>query len=73
MKKIIRYVAFDGVEFESEKECEQYECKIVQKQHLKRIADAVYDYCDSVQCADCILRENFCGLADILYAKLEED
>lgn len=73
MKKIIRYVAFDGVEFESEKECERYERKIVQKQYLKRIADAVYDYCDNMQCADCVLREKYCGLEDILYAKLEED
>ena len=73
MKKIIRYVAFDGVEFGSEKECEYHERKMVQKQYLKRLADAVYDYCDNVQCADCVLREKYCDLTDVLYTKLEED
>ena len=73
MKKITKYVAFDGVGFESEKECELYERKIVQEQYLKRMADAVYDYCNNVHCADCVLGQNFCDLADILYAKLEED
>ena len=52
MEKIVKYVAFDGMEFNNEEDCANYELEIKAKDYIKYFTLYSYDRKPIKFCAD---------------------
>ena len=53
MRKKIIYVAFDGKEFDTEKECCEHEEKRKDLVKVSRAIDTIQNYCREKDCVEC--------------------